>query len=79
MTAVVVPSGRDIDLEQLSAHCRAHLAGLERPKRFVVVDELPFSVGSKVRKAELRSSLSDLFDDEPGTPTPLPDQEVHRI
>lgn len=64
VTAVVVPvPGERLDVDELMAHCREKLAGYERPKRIVMADELPVSVGSKVRKNVLRERYADLFAD----------------
>ncbi|HZZ46572.1 MAG TPA: AMP-binding protein [Pseudonocardia sp.] len=60
VTAVVVPrDGQPIDEAELIAFCRARLAGYETPKRVVVRDELPVTVGGKVLKYQLREMLRD--------------------
>ncbi|WP_218834947.1 class I adenylate-forming enzyme family protein [Rhodococcus sp. ACS1] len=65
VTAVVVPTaGATLDVDKLMAYCREVLAGYERPKRIVLVDTLPVSVGSKIRKNVLREQYADLFADE---------------
>jgi acyl-CoA synthetase (AMP-forming)/AMP-acid ligase II len=59
VTAVVVPQdGVTIDPAELIAFCRARLAGYETPKRVVLVDELPVTVGGKVLKYQLRERLT---------------------
>jgi acyl-CoA synthetase (AMP-forming)/AMP-acid ligase II len=59
VTAVVIPAqGAEIDEAELIAFCRARLAGFETPKRVVVADELPLTVGGKVLKYRLREQLS---------------------
>ncbi len=58
VTAVIVPAaGEAVDQQELIAFCRARLAGYETPKRIVVVDELPATVGGKVLKYRLRQEL----------------------
>ncbi len=61
VTAVVVPA-EDVDdasalEDRVIAHCRAHLAGFQVPKRVVVVGSLPRTATGKVQKAELRAQL----------------------
>jgi acyl-CoA synthetase (AMP-forming)/AMP-acid ligase II len=59
VTAVVVArDGAQIDQAELIAFCRARLAGYETPKRVVLVDELPATVGGKVLKYQLRERLT---------------------
>jgi acyl-CoA synthetase (AMP-forming)/AMP-acid ligase II len=43
-----------VDDDELTAHCRARLAGYKVPRRFVVHDELPRNVSGKVLKHELQ-------------------------
>jgi acyl-CoA synthetase (AMP-forming)/AMP-acid ligase II len=58
VTAVVVPAdGQQVDEQVLVAFCRERLAGYETPKRVVVLDELPTTVGGKVLKYRLRERL----------------------
>jgi acyl-CoA synthetase (AMP-forming)/AMP-acid ligase II len=58
VTAVVVPAaGHDIDEAGLIAYCRARLAGYETPKRVVIRDDLPATVGGKVLKYRLRELI----------------------
>ena len=58
VTAVVVPMpGAVVDEAELLAFCRTRLAGFETPKRVVVMDELPVTVGGKVLKYRLREML----------------------
>ena len=60
VTAVVVlRPGAAVEEGELLAHCRARLAGYETPKRVVVVESLPETVGGKVRKHALRASLAE--------------------
>lgn len=56
----VVPApGRQIDTEELTAFGRTKLAGFKIPRKWVVMSSLPLSPNGKVRKVELRQSLSD--------------------
>jgi acyl-CoA synthetase (AMP-forming)/AMP-acid ligase II len=59
VTGVVVlePDSTVVDSE-LIAFCRERLAGYETPKRIVILDELPQTVGGKVLKYKLRERLS---------------------
>ena len=58
VTGVVVPRpGAVADTGELIAFCRARLAGYETPKRIVLLDELPQTVGGKVLKYRLRAQL----------------------
>lgn len=55
VTAVVVLRSNEIlDTNDLISFCRARLAGYETPKRVVVLDSLPTTVGGKVLKYKLR-------------------------
>lgn len=59
VTAVIVPvPGCPFDERDVIAFCRERLAGYETPKRLVVVDELPTTVGGKVLKYRLRQVLA---------------------
>ncbi|WP_295682655.1 class I adenylate-forming enzyme family protein [uncultured Nevskia sp.] len=59
VTAVVVPRpGETIDETALIAFCRERLAGFETPKRVVLMDDLPATVGGKVLKYKLREMLA---------------------
>ena len=58
VTAVVVAAqGDTIDEADLIAFCRERLASYETPKRVVILDELPVTVGGKVLKYRLREWL----------------------
>jgi acyl-CoA synthetase (AMP-forming)/AMP-acid ligase II len=46
-----------LDPVEVIAFCRARLAGYETPKRVMLVDELPTTVGGKVLKYRLRAEL----------------------
>jgi acyl-CoA synthetase (AMP-forming)/AMP-acid ligase II len=58
VTAVVVPAqGAVVDPDAVLLFARERLAGYEAPKRVVVLDELPETVGGKVLKYRLRQQL----------------------
>lgn len=60
VTAVVVAADdATVDEEELIAFCRSRLAGYETPKRVVVTDALPATVGGKVLKYRLRALLAE--------------------
>ncbi len=62
VTAVVVPQpGAVPDEADVLAFCRAHLAGFETPKRVLVADALPETVGGKVLKYRLRAEHTNLY------------------
>jgi benzoate-CoA ligase len=53
--ACVVPAGeRRLDPEVLIEHCRGRLAGFKRPRRVLVMDELPKTATGKIQRAVLR-------------------------
>jgi len=64
VAAVVIKPGDDLAENELIDFCRTKLAGFETPKRVVVVDQLPISVGTKIKKYELRMNYKELFEDE---------------
>lgn len=55
--AVILKRQGAVTPEELIAFCRARLAAFETPKRVVLVDALPTTVGGKVQKHKLRRSL----------------------
>ena len=59
VTACVIPAdGAEIDAEAIMAFARERLAGFETPKRIVVVDDFPTTVGGKILKHKLRAVLT---------------------
>jgi len=57
--AFLVPrAGCAIDDASIDAHCRARMAAFKRPRRIVVVDELPKTATGKVRRFALRDRLA---------------------
>ena len=56
--AFVLPStGATPNPDELDAHCRDRMASFKRPRRIVVVDELPKTATGKIKRFELRDSL----------------------
>ena len=73
--AFVVPrQGSTIDPDSIDAHCRARMAAFKRPRRLVVVDELPKTATGKIQRFALRDRLDVVIvdgvdldvDDRPG-------------
>ena len=54
---VVARTGHTIVPDEIEAHCRAKMAAFKRPRRLIVVDELPKTATGKIRRFELRDSL----------------------
>jgi len=54
---VVVKPGEVLDVEELTKHCRAHLAPFKVPSEFHLINELPRSHVGKLDKNRLRESL----------------------
>jgi fatty-acyl-CoA synthase len=55
VVAVVEPAERDNGLEaELTQHCREHLAGYKRPKRYLMVERLPRTVAGKPEYVRVR-------------------------
>lgn len=55
---VTAAPGRSVDPEELIEWTRGRLAGFKRPRRVVVVDELPTNASGKVDKAVVRTRLT---------------------
>jgi len=62
--AVTAAYGQRVDEQAVIAFCRERLAGFETPKRVIVLDELPVTVGGKVLKYRLR----EMFSAQPAPP-----------
>ena len=54
---VVAASGSDPDPAELESHCRARMAAFKRPRRIMVVDQLPKTATGKIQRFALRNSL----------------------
>jgi benzoate-CoA ligase family protein len=60
VVAFAVPrQGRTVDPAAVEAHCRERMAAFKRPRRLVVVDELPKTATGKVQRFALRARLAD--------------------
>ena len=60
VVACVVPApGATPDPAELDAHCRAHIAGFKRPRRYHLLQSLPKNNYGKVLKTELRRMLAE--------------------
>jgi len=57
VTAIVVPSEGDMDIDVLSAHCRAGLAGYKCPRQWLVRASLARNAMGKTDKRRLRDEL----------------------
>jgi acyl-CoA synthetase (AMP-forming)/AMP-acid ligase II len=55
MAFVVARPGATLGTEDVSAHCRAHLAGYKIPRRVEFCEALPRNASGKVLKTELRA------------------------
>ncbi len=55
---VVAAAGHDIDSDELERHCRDRMAAFKRPRQLHVVAELPKTATGKIRRFELRDSLT---------------------
>jgi len=64
VTAFIVPEeGRAPEPDEVVAFARERLGGFETPKRVVLVDDLPATVGGKILKYRLRIEHAALYDD----------------
>ena len=54
---LVARTGRAIDAGDVDAHCRARMAAFKRPRRVLVVDELPKTATGKIQRYALRQRL----------------------
>jgi len=53
VTALVVPAGDGLDLDELRDHCASRLAAYKVPKRFELVAELPRTASGKLLRRQL--------------------------
>jgi o-succinylbenzoate---CoA ligase len=58
VVAAIVPQGKPVSSDQLSAALGPMVAPFKVPRRFVVVEELPRGAGGKVQRAALRARFS---------------------
>ena len=67
VVGVLVPrDGASVDVDAVSESIAARLAAFKRPKRYVVVDELPRNTMGKVQKNVLRDRHRNLFASDAG-------------
>lgn len=65
VTAFVrINDGATLDEAALKSYLKDHLAAFEIPKRFVVVERFPETVGGKIQKHILRANFTNLYRDE---------------
>lgn len=57
LAAVVPRPGESLTPEEVTAHCRALIAGYKRPRRVVFLDALPTLPSGKINKPALREAL----------------------
>jgi O-succinylbenzoic acid--CoA ligase len=50
-----------LDASDLERHCRDRLAGFKVPRKFIVVDDLPFTRGNKLDRSALLQRLRAMF------------------
>lgn len=62
VAAAIVPKvGMSVTPDEIDAHCKAHLAGYKRPRRYVFANHLPQTASGKV----IRREVAALFNGEP--------------
>jgi fatty-acyl-CoA synthase len=54
---VVLGDDTEMHIDDVIAHCRAHLASYKKPSQVVFVDDLPKTITGKVKKQDLRALL----------------------
>ena len=59
MAFVLPASGWAPDADELIQHCRDRMASFKRPRRVIIVDELPKTATGKIKRFELRQSLNN--------------------
>ena len=52
---VTLVAGEEVEADELREFCRARLAGYKRPRRVVIVDELPKTTTGKIQRFRLRA------------------------
>lgn len=57
VAVVVLADGATLDLNSLTEHCRARLAGFKVPKQLIIRDSLPRNPSGKILKRVLRAEL----------------------
>ncbi len=56
---VLAASGSTPDTAELEQHCRDRMAAFKRPRRIIVVDELPKTATGKIKRFLLRDALAE--------------------
>ena len=62
VAVVALAQNATLDLETLTAHCRARLASFKVPKQLIIRDSLPRNPSGKVLKRVLRAELEEAAD-----------------
>jgi acyl-coenzyme A synthetase/AMP-(fatty) acid ligase len=55
---LVARHGCTIDDASIETHCRSRMAGFKRPRRLVILDELPRTATGKIKRFALRDRLA---------------------
>lgn len=55
VACVVAANDRVVDVDEVLEFCRARLAGFKRPRRVLVVDELPKTATGKIQRTKVRA------------------------
>lgn len=67
--AFLVPcAGRVIDAAGIDAYCREHMAAFKRPRRIVIVNQLPKTATGKIQRFKLRDTLDSSQDQTKAEP-----------
>lgn len=61
VVAAIVPTRKDIDIQQLMNYSRSHLAGYKQPRRIILLDSLPQTASGKVSRADVRRVVMRLM------------------
>ena len=64
LAVTLTPAGRErLDLPAIEAHCSAHLANFQRPKRTYVLESMPKGATGKIQKSDVKQTLLERFSD----------------
>ena len=58
VAAIVPASGQCVDTNALEIHCRQHLAGYKKPRRYVFLADIPRLNTGKINKIALRADVA---------------------
>lgn len=53
---IIPPSGKSVTAQEVTAHCKAKLAGFKVPKRVILTDMIPRTASGKVQKHVIRAA-----------------------